>query len=85
MAEFIAHLYAARLTTQERTGAIRATAGDSEANWKKNKMGYFFAVLARQLGLAELAGDGNGDENAVVAPVRAKKPRPQQPPLRAER
>ncbi len=53
MDEFIAHLYAARATTQERTGAIRATAGAPDAEWRKNKMGYFFSVLESRIGLRE--------------------------------
>ncbi len=53
MDEFIAHLYAARATTQERTSAIRATAATPDAEWRKNKMGYFFSVLESRLGLRE--------------------------------
>ena len=87
MEEFIAHLYAARLTTQERTGAIRTAAGEPDANWKKNKMSYFFAVLARQLGLSELPGDdsGGGESEITVAPPAGakKRPPPRQPPLRS--
>ena len=51
--EFIAHLYQARETTRERTAAIRASAGDPDARWKKNKMGYFFTVLQNQLRMPE--------------------------------
>jgi len=72
MPEFIAHLYAARLTTQERTGAIRNAAGEPDANWKKNKMSYFFAVLTTQLGLAEAPGDGGVGGNPAATPPGAK-------------
>lgn len=51
--EFIAHLYRARSITQERTAAIRAPAADEQAQWKKNKMGYFFSVLQNQLRIPE--------------------------------
>lgn len=51
--EFVAHLYQARETTRERAAAIRTTAGDPEARWKKNKMGYFFTVLQNQLRVVE--------------------------------
>ncbi len=51
--EFVAHLYRARETTRERTAAIRTSAGDSDARWKKNKMGYFFSVLQNQLRIVE--------------------------------
>lgn len=53
MEDFIEHLYAARATTQERTGAIRTPVADSGDGWKKHKMGYFFAVLEDRLGLRE--------------------------------
>ena len=53
MEDFIEHLYAARATTQERTGAIRAPVADGGDGWKKHKMGYFFAVLEDRLGLRE--------------------------------
>jgi phage replication O-like protein O len=53
MGDFIAHLYAARATTQERTGAIRTPVADGGDTWKKHKMGYFFAVLEDRLGLRE--------------------------------
>lgn len=49
----IAHLYAARATTQERTGAIRTPVGDGGDAWKQHTMGYFFAVLEDRLGLRE--------------------------------
>ena len=56
--DFIEHLYAARSVTQERSAAIRTPAGAGTERWKKNKMRYFFAVLADQLGLrAAGAGD----------------------------
>ncbi len=48
--DFIEHLYAARAITQERTAAIRTPAATAAGTWQKNKMGYFFAVLADQLG-----------------------------------
>ena len=51
MEDFIEHLYAARSVTQERSAAIRMPAGEGAATWRKNKMGYFFAVLEDQLGL----------------------------------
>lgn len=51
--DFIEHLYAARSVTQERSAAIRTPAGAGTERWKKNKMRYFFAVLADQLGLRE--------------------------------
>jgi len=53
MEDFIEHLYAARSVTKERTAVIRTSAGDTTAEWKKNKMGYFFAVLESRLGLRE--------------------------------
>ncbi len=53
--DFIEHLYAARSVTQERAAAIRTPAGTGAERWKKNKMRYFFAVLADQLGLREPA------------------------------
>lgn len=59
MDDFIAHLYAARATTQERTGAIRATASAPDAESRKNKMGYFFSVLEGQLGLGEPPDDAD--------------------------
>lgn len=53
MEEFVAHLYAARVTTKERTGAIRKPARDPAAGRQKNKMAYFYAVLERRLSLHE--------------------------------
>ena len=53
MDDFIGHLYAARMTTKERTAAIRKPAQDVTADGKKNKMAYFYAVLERRLGLQE--------------------------------
>jgi len=70
MDEFIAHLYAARATTQERTGAIRITASAPDTEWRKNKMGYFFSVLESRLGLREPPDGaepvGNGVASAAV-------------------
>jgi len=58
MEDFIEHLYAARAVTQERSASIRGQTGDGAEGWKKNKMGYFFAVLEDQLGLREqIVGD----------------------------
>ncbi len=51
----IEHLYTARSVTQERSAAIRAPAGGGAARWQKHTMRYFFAVLADQLGLREVA------------------------------
>jgi len=77
---FIAHLYAARATTQERTGAIRVTVGTPDVESRKNKMGYFFSVLESRLGLRE-SPDGaepasNGMASVAVAgttpPPRAR-------------
>lgn len=59
MNAFIAHLYAARAITQERTGAIRATARAPDAESRKNKMGYFFSVLEDRLGLGEPPDDAD--------------------------
>lgn len=53
VAEFIAHLYRARATTRERTAAIQTAAGDENAKWRKNRMGYFFSVLQNQLRIPE--------------------------------
>lgn len=53
VAEFIAHLYRARATTRERTAAIQTSAGDENAKWRKNRMGYFFSVLQNQLRIPE--------------------------------
>jgi hypothetical protein len=53
MDDFVGHLYAARVTTKERTAAIRKPARDATADGKKNKMAYFYAVLERRLGLHE--------------------------------
>ena len=53
MDDFVGHLYAARMTTKERTAAIRKPARDATADGKKNKMAYFYAVLERRLGLHE--------------------------------
>ena len=48
--DFIAHLYAARAITQERTAAIRTPAAKAAGTWQKNKMGDCCAVLEDQLG-----------------------------------
>jgi len=53
MDDFVGHLYAARMTTKERTAAIRKPARDAPTDGKKNKMAYFYAVLERRLGLHE--------------------------------
>jgi len=68
MEQFIAHLYAARTITQERTSAIRTTAGDSDASWRKNKMSYFFAVLEKRLGLSLSATNESAGEDATRYP-----------------
>jgi len=51
MDDFVGHLYAARMTTKERTAAIHKPARDATTDGKKNKMAYFYAVLERRLGL----------------------------------
>ncbi len=53
MDDFVGHLYAARMTTKERTAAIHKPARAATADGKKNKMAYFYAVLERRLGLQE--------------------------------
>lgn len=58
MEDFIGHLYAARSVTKERSAAIRTLADDTAADWKKNKMSYFFAVLEDRLGIREHAYTG---------------------------
>ncbi len=67
MDEFIAHLYAARATTQERTRAIRATAGAPDTESRKNKMGYFFSVLEGRLGLGEPPDDAEPMSDGVAS------------------
>lgn len=66
--EFIEHLYAARSITKERTAVIRTSAGDTTAEWKKNKMSYFFAVLEDRLGIRERAYTSTKTENGALRP-----------------
>ncbi|MDQ6905728.1 MAG: helix-turn-helix domain-containing protein [Chloroflexota bacterium] len=68
MEDFIEHLYAARSITKERTAIIRTSAGDATAEWKKNKMSYFFAVLEDHLGIRERAYAGTETENGARRP-----------------
>jgi len=68
MEEFIEHLYASRSITKERTAVIRTAAGDATAEWKKNKMSYFFAVLEDRLGIRERAYTGTETENGALRP-----------------
>lgn len=68
MEEFIEHLYAARSVTKERTAVIRTSAGDATAEWKKNKMSYFFAVLEDRLGISERAYVGVATRDGTVRP-----------------
>ena len=62
MEDFIEHLYAARSITKERTAVIRTSAGDTTAEWRKNKMSYFFAVLEDRLGIRAREAQRYGDE-----------------------
>ena len=51
---FMDTMYEARRITQERSATIRATATDKRTGFPlKNKMPYFFSVLAEKLGLKE--------------------------------
>lgn len=59
MDDFVGHLYAARVTTKERTASIRKPAQNPAADWQKNKMAYFYAVLERRLGLHETSHPSN--------------------------
>lgn len=67
MEDFIGHLYTARSVTKERTAVIRTSAGDTTAEWKKNKMGYFFAVLESRLGLREEPEYGAPSGNGIAS------------------
>jgi hypothetical protein len=68
MEDFIEHLYAARSVTKERTAVIRTSAGDATAEWKKNKMSYFFAVLEDRLGTRERTYSGIETGNGAFRP-----------------
>ncbi len=68
MEDFIEHLYAARSVTKERTAVIRTSAGDATAEWKKNKMSYFFAVLEDRLGTRERPCAGTETGNGALRP-----------------
>ena len=77
MEDFIEHLYAARSITKERTAVIRTSAGDTTAEWRKNKMSYFFAVLEDRLGIRARehngmetrdGGDPSTQAHALMAP-----------------
>lgn len=53
---FIAAMYSSRAKVKERTGSIRATApGTGTSRPVKTKMGYWYACLERELGLAPTA------------------------------
>lgn len=67
MEDFIGHLYAARSVTKERSAAIRTPADDTAADWKKNKMSYFFAVLEDRLGVRERTYSGAGGRSEAAA------------------
>ena len=68
--DFVAVMMAARQTTQARTGAITKQAAKGGAIGTKNKMPYFFAVLADLLGLKPDAAAG--DISEVFAPLRTE-------------
>ena len=68
MEDCIKHFYAARLVTKECTPVSRTSAGDAIAEWKKNKMSYFFAVLEDRLGIRERTYGGTETGNGVLHP-----------------
>jgi hypothetical protein len=72
MEDFIEHLYAARSITKERTAGIRTSAGDATAEWRKNKMSYFFAVLEDRLGIREREGPGMETRNGGGSSTEAR-------------
>jgi hypothetical protein len=69
MEDFIGHLYAARSVTKERSAAIRTPADGIAADWKKNKMSYFFAVLEDRLGIRERNNSGTASIGYASAPT----------------
>lgn len=84
--EFTERLDAARQRTKERTGAVRALAGDKAPHGvaRKNKMPYFFAIFENLLGLRESpslpapsVGEGEipaGGESTTIAADRERLP-----------
>lgn len=78
MEDFIGHLYAARTVTKERSAAIRTPADDTTADWKKNKMSYFFAVLEDHLGIRQRI-DSEATSNGATEPVTARGPSSSKP------
>jgi hypothetical protein len=72
MEDFTEHLYAARSITKERTAGIRTSAGDATAEWRKNKMSYFFAVLEDRLGLREREVPGMETRNGGGSSMEAR-------------
>jgi hypothetical protein len=69
MEDFIGHLYAARSVTKERSAAIHTPADDTAADWKKNKMSYFFAVLEDRLGIRQRHNSGTAAKGYASAPT----------------
>ena len=66
---FLQQMYQARSITQERSASIKTTAGSTEGlGPRKNKMAYFFSVLAHLVGVQEAqrhyeAGEGSRVDN----------------------
>ncbi len=66
---FLQQMYQARSITQERSASIKTTAGSTEdLGPRKNKMAYFFSVLAHLVGVQEAqrhyeAGEGSRVDN----------------------